>query len=166
MKNTKLFAMVVPSLFLLGAFLLIFSDEEQRISQSSTAGVPPPASIGVPTEIPNDNPSVQPPNQKDYSLTVTKFDENFVLHYMIQNQSNEELSLWTYCTLSRLENGEWLPVPLNIPFEDVEIVLPPDGIGEEEIYLADFKKQLTSGTYRLERELNGLLYHDTFDIGG
>lgn len=164
MKDTKLYAVGILTLLLLGSFLLFGMVAPQNQNGENSIPPLPPTNTDEPDEISDGTQNEKPENSEDYSIEVTKLDENFVLHYLVNNQSEEEMTFGMHCSFSKLENDEWIPVPLEMIFIEIARILPPDSTAEEKIHLEEFKDQLTSGTYRLEKELYGVLYYDTFSI--
>lgn len=67
-------------------------------------------------------------------------------------------------SISKLEEETWVPVDLHMAFIEIACVLPANSTAEDMVYLDTFENQLTSGTYRLEKFLSGVQYHDTFTI--
>lgn len=162
MKHTTSYATAVPTLFLLAGLFLFPNLVPQTTSTEQPPSTPPvspssPSSPATPFE-------ESGREQEDYALEITHLDEDFILHFLIHNHSEEELVYGMHYSLSKLEGETWIPVDLDMAFIEIACLLPPKESAEESVYLQDFMTPLSSGTYRLEKILNGISYEETFSI--
>lgn len=166
-KDIKLWAVGLPTLFLLGVVLLSqkapeiqadFPSVDDKVASSI------PTNTEQPTENTWNHQNESPSRAEDVSLEITELDEALRLHVLIHNKREEELVYSTHYSLSKLEEQTWVPVNLDMAFTEVAYHLSGNRTAEETIYLDYFEQPLTSGTYRLEKILSGVPYHDTFTI--
>lgn len=142
MRDTKLYALGIPTLFLLSGLLLL--KQENSMREEMFPSSPP---------IMEESESSKQENSLDeegFSIEVTEMDENFILHFLIHNHSQEELVYGMHYSLSKLEQDTWIPVDLDMAFVEIACILPGNSTAEETIYLDYLENQLSSGTYRLE----------------
>lgn len=171
MKNTKLYAVGIPTFFFLSALLLFnqIAPVNSAGEQTSPPSPPtsqeepePPTSWELPPENPSSHPTKNPQNIDDFSIEITQLDEN--IHFLIHNHSDEALVYSMHYSLSKLEDETWFPVELHMAFIEIACILPANSTAEDTVYLDTLDPQLDSGTYRLEKILDGVQYHDIFTI--
>lgn len=87
------------------------------------------------------------------------------ISFKIMNATGEDAFYSEAYQLERYDNGSWETVSMDGMFHDIAYSLPANSEKGGQITFANLEKELSNGTYRLVKEINGQTCYASFEIG-
>lgn len=96
-------------------------------------------------------------NCDDVTFSIDDFDQDArIITISILNHSNEEINMATYYLLQKYDNKKWVDIPgRNTEFKADAICLLPNDKFTDEIWLEIHYPGLSSGKYRIYKQIAG-----------
>jgi hypothetical protein len=138
----------------------------------------------APPSSPTQSPSVSPPAAlKPSEYTDADFDTSGDIvvrtecdiygsdapwvSYTIENKTSDEFVYGVQYSVEVKLDGKWheIPFPENTAWNDIGIMLKPNGINAHSFSFSELDYRMADGTYRLIKELGGKRYFAEFKVG-